>query len=70
MRSGSPRSSGQPRTAPGQRDRHERVALLGAGARPPAALVVDYIDAQKDGFEVEPIFEVLQVAPSTHYAHR
>jgi len=31
---------------------------------------VDYIEANKEEFGVEPICSVLQVAPSTYYAHR
>ena len=30
--------------------------------------MVDYIDAQRDRFGVEPICRVLQMAPSTYYA--
>ena len=33
-------------------------------------MIVDYIDAHKDQFGVEPICRDLQVAPSTYYAHR
>jgi putative transposase len=33
-------------------------------------VIVDYIDAHKDTFGVEPICRDLQVAPSTYYAHR
>ena len=33
-------------------------------------MIVDYIDVHRDQFGVEPICEVLQVAPSTYYAHR
>ena len=33
-------------------------------------MIVEFIDAHKDEFGVEPICEVLQVAPSTYYAHR
>jgi len=31
-------------------------------------VIVEYIDGHRDGFGVEPICEVLQVAPSTYYA--
>ena len=33
-------------------------------------MIVEYIDAHKDQFGVEPICKDLQVAPSTYYAHR
>jgi len=33
-------------------------------------VIVEYIDAHKDQFGVEPICRDLQVAPSTYYAHR
>ena len=33
-------------------------------------MIVDYIDVHRDQFGVEPICEVLQVAPSTYHAHR
>ena len=33
-------------------------------------MIVDYIDAHKERLGVEPICRVLQVAPSTYYAHR
>jgi len=31
-------------------------------------VIVDYIDAHRDEFGVEPICTVMQLAPSTHYA--
>ncbi|HKA02870.1 MAG TPA: IS3 family transposase [Acidimicrobiales bacterium] len=45
------------------------------GARPPTALIVDYVDAHRDRFGVEPICRVLTehelaIAPSTYYAHK
>jgi putative transposase len=33
-------------------------------------VIVDYVDAHKAQFGVEPICEQLQVAPSTYYAHK
>ena len=33
-------------------------------------MIVDYVDAHKETFGVEPICAALQVAPSTYYAHR
>ena len=53
-----------------------RGDFLRGGARPPAAQVVVFIDANKDAvvdgrrLGVEPICEVLQVASSTYYAAR
>ncbi|MGH8895417.1 MAG: IS3 family transposase [Actinomycetes bacterium] len=44
--------------------------FLRGGARPPAEVMVDYIDRHRDEFGVEPICKVLQVAPSTYYAAR
>ena len=50
-------------------------SFLRAGARPATAVVVDFIDAHRDRFGVEPICRVLtehgvQIAPSTYYAAR
>ncbi|MCK9871488.1 IS3 family transposase [Nocardiopsis dassonvillei] len=42
--------------------------FLRGGARPPTHQVVAYIDLYRQEFGVEPICEVLQVAPSTYYA--
>ncbi|MCZ6737384.1 MAG: IS3 family transposase [Actinobacteria bacterium] len=42
--------------------------FLRGGARPPTAVMVNYIDAHRSEFGVEPICRVLQVAPSTYYA--
>ncbi|MGW9636010.1 IS3 family transposase [Nocardiopsis alba] len=42
--------------------------FLRGGARPPTHQVVAYIDVHRHHFGVEPICEVLQVAPSTYYA--
>jgi putative transposase len=42
--------------------------FLRGGARPPTALIVDYIDGHRDEFGVEPICRALQMAPSTYYA--
>ena len=49
------------------------VGFLRGGARPPTALIVDYIDEHKHEFGVEPICATLsaagtQIAPSTYYA--
>nr|WP_245956703.1 IS3 family transposase [Nonomuraea fuscirosea] len=40
------------------------------GTRPPTAQIVAFIEAHRDRFGIEPICEVLQVAPSTYYAAR
>jgi putative transposase len=42
--------------------------FLRGGARPPTQEVIAYIDGYRGRFGVEPICEVLQVAPSTYYA--
>ncbi|MGA7271756.1 MAG: IS3 family transposase [Acidimicrobiia bacterium] len=44
--------------------------FLRGGARPPTEVMVSFIDANRDEFGVEPICDVLQVAPSTYYAAR
>ncbi|MBL7502540.1 IS3 family transposase [Frankia sp. CNm7] len=49
--------------------------FLRGGARPPAPVVLDYIDRHKERFGVEPICAVLrdagvQIAPSTYYASK
>ena len=38
------------------------VGFLRGGARPPTAVIVDYIDAHRDGFGVEPICRCSQQA--------
>ncbi len=60
--------AGEPRAASGQRDLEAGVGFLRGGARPPTAVIVEFIDANRDELGVEPICEVLQVAPSTYYA--
>ncbi len=60
----------EPRASTRQRDPEVGVGLLRGGARPPTDQVVAYIDANKASFGVEPICEVLQVAPSTYYASK
>ncbi len=59
--------------APGELDPAERVGFFCGGARPPTAVIVDYIDAHKKQHGVEPICTVLsesgvKIAPSTYYA--
>jgi hypothetical protein len=46
------------------------IRFLRGGARPPAALIVEFIDVHREEYGVEPICEQLQIAPSTYYAHR
>ena len=46
------------------------LGFLRGGARPPVEEVVAYIEAHQASFGVEPICEVLAVAPSTYYAAR
>ena len=46
------------------------IGLLRGGARPPLEAMIRYIDAHRDTFGVEPICQVLAVAPSTYYAAR
>jgi putative transposase len=59
----------------GQRDPSRGVVFLRAGARPATALVVEFIDAHRDRFGVEPICAALAatsagIAPSTYYASK
>jgi transposase-like protein len=56
------------RPPPEPADPQVRVGFLRGGARPPIEVIVEYIDAHRDEFGVEPICKVLQVAPSTYYA--
>ena len=49
------------------------VFFAGGGGRPPTAVIVDYIDAYRNKFGVDPICHVLtehgiKIAPSTYYA--
>ncbi|HJR93444.1 MAG TPA: IS3 family transposase [Acidimicrobiia bacterium] len=44
--------------------------FLRGGARPPTEVTVAFIDENRDEFGVEPMCDVLQVAPSTYYAAR
>jgi hypothetical protein len=57
----------------GQRDSEASGEFLRGGARPPTQEIVDFIDANREEFGVEPICTVLRsagvsVAPSTFYA--
>ncbi|NUP17692.1 MAG: IS3 family transposase [Streptomyces sp.] len=44
--------------------------LFRPGTRPPTAQIVAFIDAHRDQFGVEPICQVLDLAPATYYAAR
>jgi len=56
----------EPRVASRQRDLKECRGFLRGGARPPTEEVVDYIDANRGRFGVEPICEQLPIAPSAY----
>ncbi len=56
------------RAASGQRNPEVGLGLIREGARPSTAQSVKYIDEHRELYGVEPICEVLQVAPSTIYA--
>ena len=51
-------------------DPQERGGFLRGGARPPLQQVSRYIEAHRATFGVEPICQVLAVAPSSYYAGR
>ena len=59
--------AGEPGAASSERD-SEVGGVFRGGARPPIEVIVEYIDAHRDEFGVEPICSVLQMAPSTYYA--
>ena len=64
--------AGEPRTQACQRDSEASGEFLRGGARPPTQEIVDFIDAHREEFGVEPICTVLRsagvsVAPSTYY---
>ena len=40
------------------------------GARSPTEVIVTFVDEHRDEYEVEPICDVLPIAPSTYYEHR
>jgi hypothetical protein len=57
----------------GQRDSEASGEFLRGGARPPTQEIVEFIDANREEFGVEPICAVLSehgmpIAPSTYYA--
>src|ERR1019366_1867730 len=49
-------------------DPQERRGFLRGGVRPPLTEVTRYIEAHRATFGVEPICQVLAVAPSSYYA--
>ena len=53
--------------APGECDLEVGVGFLRGGARPPTPVMVEFIDAHRGEFGVEPICRALQFAPSTYY---
>jgi transposase InsO family protein len=56
--------------APGERDPAQGVGLFcDGGARPPIEVMVWFIEAHRDAHGVEPICDVLPIAPSTYYDH-
>jgi len=59
-----------PGVAPRQPDPQGGLGFLRAGAPPPPADIVSFIDAHRDQFGVEPICTVLKIAPSTYYARK
>ena len=62
------RAGGQ-RAQAGQRDLAQGLGVFRpGGARPPTAVMVSFIDENRDELGVEPICSALQVAPSTYYA--
>src|SRR5699024_7199360 len=63
------------RAAPGERDPAVGLGFFRSGARPPTALIVQFIDQYKHEFGVEPICRTLtaagtQIVPSTYYAFK
>jgi putative transposase len=60
----------EPGAAPGQRDPQVRGGFLRGGARPPTQTMIAYIDEHREAYGVEPICEVLPIAPSTYYDAR
>jgi len=60
----------EPRAAPGERDpsQGQRIFCDG-GVRPPVEVMVKFIDVHRDAPGVEPICEMLPIAPATYYEH-
>src|SRR5215472_1521898 len=61
---------GEPGAAAGKRDPEERVSFLRGRARRPTSEMNCYIDQHRGEFGVEPICQVLEIAPSTYYEAR
>ena len=66
---------GKSGAASGERNSESRIGFLRGGARPPTALIVEFIDRHKDAFGVEPICTQLKelgcsFAPSSYYEAR
>src|SRR5690606_24658287 len=59
-----------PRAAAGEYDPAAGIGFLRGGARPPLPVMCAFIDAHRDEHGVEPICRILQIAPSSYYAHR
>ena len=47
----------------------DKRLLCASGARPPVEVIVGFINAHRDAHGVEPICNVLRIAPSTYYDH-
>src|SRR5262245_52203968 len=59
------------RAAARERDPEEGVGVFRpGGARPPSEVMVRFIDEHRDAYGVEPICEVLPIAPSIYYEHK
>src|SRR5262249_39111794 len=71
-RTGWDRRSGEGKsgTAAGERDPEERVGFFRGRARRPTSEMIRYIDEHREKFGVEPICQVLEIAPSTYYEAR
>ena len=54
-----------------QRDSAKSVSVFCPGeARPPTEVMVAFVDKHRDEYAVEPICDVVPIAPSTYYEHR
>ena len=62
--------TGEPRAALGERDSAEGFSgFCVGGARLPVEVMIDFIDDHRREHGVEPICNVLPIAPSTYYDH-
>ncbi|GIU97416.1 MAG: hypothetical protein KatS3mg013_1219 [Actinomycetota bacterium] len=59
--------SGRTGSSAGQARSSSPRRFLRGGARPPTDEIIAYIDRNGDRYGVEPICEVLPIAPSTYY---